>query len=469
VTKKVGNKDFLATTIIVVILGVAAIVTALVIKARAPKDDGSYVPREVEITPEIELLQEYVRLRTTAGHELEGAEFLRNILTKNGIESTIIESAPGRANLYARIRGESESGGLLLLHHIDVMPADPAKWSEPPFAANITNSTLYGRGTLDIKGIGICHLAAFLDVAKSGRTPKHDLVFLAVADEEGGSHLGMEWLVRNRPELFQGIGFAITEGGITEVVREKLKYFAVQNGEKIFFGFQLHGKAKEDVDAAKKDLQADFDKKVPDRIIPDVRQYFSAIAPSRLVGGDILADIDASVANGKFGELDANYRMLTQNNLLVGDVVEHDGSWDATGTASILPDEDPHRFAEKLQQRVAKYDVGLDTHSYSIDRPTGISPTDTPFFRVVADAVHSEYGADVTVGPYIFPRGGTDCRFLRSSGIDCYGVVPFLMDFYQSQTIHHQDERVRLDWYVEGVELTRDLVERYEFGDPAAR
>ncbi len=189
-------------------------------EAMNPLQEMTYIPKAVPLTAEARLLQEYVRIDTTnpPGNETAGARWLGTILQKNGVPFEIIESEPGRGNLYARIPGRSHDGALLLLHHIDVMPADAAGWKRPPFSGAVDLDTMYGRGTLDMKGIGICELAAFLDVAHAKRPPEHDVVFLAVADEERGGAKGMHWLLDHRPELFAGVRYVLNEGGLTEMV-----------------------------------------------------------------------------------------------------------------------------------------------------------------------------------------------------------------------------------------------------------
>jgi len=145
-----------------------------------------WIPKPATITPAVALLQQYVRIDTSnpPGNELAGARFLAGILEKNGVRAEIIESAPGRASVYARIAGRQHGNGLLLLNHIDVVPATKNGWTRPPFAGEVFLNQLYGRGTLDMKGIAICELLAFAEIARTHRTPERDLVFLATPDEE---------------------------------------------------------------------------------------------------------------------------------------------------------------------------------------------------------------------------------------------------------------------------------------------
>src|SRR2546423_6666956 len=175
-------------------------------RTKSEIDSQLYIPRKERITPEIRLLQEYVRIDTTnpPGRELAAARFLANLLQQAGVPAEVIESAPGRGNVYARLKGKRSGEGLLLLNHMDVMPADPREWRHPPFRADIDLNQLWGRGSLDMKSIGLCELDGFLTVARTHRMPERDLVFLGVADEERGGKFGTEWLLQHPPDILQG-------------------------------------------------------------------------------------------------------------------------------------------------------------------------------------------------------------------------------------------------------------------------
>jgi len=211
----------------------AVIIGGLVVYNRTVEDDVNsqlWIPRAIKMTPEIARLQEYVRIDTSKNNEIDGARYLAAILARQKIPAEIIESAPGRANLYARIKGKHDGDALLLLNHIDVVAAPPQGWSHPPFAAEAQLNFIWGRGTLDMKGIAVCQLEAFLDVARSGRVPERDLVFLATADEENDGVLGVRWLLEHRPDLFHGVRYALNEGGVTETLQERVSYFGIETG-----------------------------------------------------------------------------------------------------------------------------------------------------------------------------------------------------------------------------------------------
>ncbi|HEX7155221.1 MAG TPA: M20/M25/M40 family metallo-hydrolase [Thermoanaerobaculia bacterium] len=413
----------------------------------------TYIPKKEKITPEILLLQEYLRIDTTAGNEIAGARWLMAQLAKHGIPAELIVSGPGRGNVYARLEGRrSDGAGLMLLHHIDVVPAGPVEWKHPPYAAEIYQNQLYGRGALDMKGIGLCQLLAFIEVAKSGRTPEHDLVFLATADEEQGSALGMQWLLANRPDLFAGVRYVLNEGGITEMQAEEVDYFGIEIGTKQPLELALHG-TREQLLAARLALEPLFGSNRPERILPEVRAFLHDIAPSRTLFGDMLADLDGTIASGRFWELPKGYRELTQN--IVWADVPAEGRMKVVGV--LLPDEDAGTHIRRIEERVAG--TGVRTEVVFRDGPIPFSPADTPLFRIIAAEAKKEYGAPS--GRMVLHGSTNDSRFLRRKGLICYGVWPFPVDFFQTESIHRSDERIRLDWFMQGVGLMKRVVRQY--------
>lgn len=459
--KKLGNKDFILTAFGVVVVAALMIGAAVYLNSQAPADDGSYVPGETAITPDIELLRDYVRIDTTAGKEIDGARFLFEYLERQSIPAEMIESAPGRANVYARIEGREPGGALMLLSHIDVVRADPEKWSYPPFEAEVALDRVWGRGTLDMKGTAITQLLAFVDVAESGQQPAHDLIFLATADEESGSALGVPWLIANRPDIFEGTRFVITEGGLTETVREKLVYFAVETGSKNIVRLRVNSPRREDLERFRAQmLEWDIEPKI-ERLLPGVDEYFRAIAPRRTKGGEILADVRKAESEGRLDQLGENYLELMQNHAIVRDEVEPvDGGYTLRIYLSLLPDEDPAEPLARIRELLPR-DAEMLVEFMTFPQPSRLSPTDTPLFRELEEEVKETWGEQTRVGPHVMLAQTTDCRFLRSEEIDCYGLWPFQVTFFESQGIHGVDERLKLSWFVEGVEFMKDLVRRY--------
>jgi hypothetical protein len=157
---------------------------------------------------------DYIRLNTTnpPGNEVLTMRFLARILQQEGIPFDTALSAPGRGNIWARLKGGSKPA-LVLLHHMDVVPADPKYWDADPFAATLKNGEIWGRGTLDTKTLGILELESFLALHRAHVPLDRDVIFMATADEEAGGIYGAQWVVQHHPEAFRGAGFVINEGG----------------------------------------------------------------------------------------------------------------------------------------------------------------------------------------------------------------------------------------------------------------
>jgi acetylornithine deacetylase/succinyl-diaminopimelate desuccinylase-like protein len=422
-----------------------------------------WIPKPTRITPEIERLQQYVRIDTSKKNEIDGAKFLAAILAKDGVRAEIIESAPGRANLYARIKGKRDGEGLLLLNHIDVVAAPPAGWSHPPFAAEARFNLIWGRGTLDMKGIAVCELEAFLDVARTGRVPERDIIFLATADEENDGVMGVGWLMQHRPDVFHGVRYAINEGGITETLQERISYFGIETGTKMTCRVRLHAPSREVLQRARVALEPHVTPPDPERILPEVKEFLHDIAPMRIEQEARLDDIDRTVAEGKFWLVGLGYRELTQNVMWLGGIEREANGFVMPVNLFNLPDEIPEMRVELLRNEVAP--LGVTVEVVKLNGPAPITPRNTPMWTLLSQAIGRQYGSGFRIGSEILSASYNDSRYLRAHGIDAYGIWPFPVDFYQTEGIHGIDERIRADWFMQGVEMTKSLVRSYAF-DP---
>ena len=165
-------------------------------------------------TEAVALLRELIRVDTSnpPGNETAAAELLRDYLVRHGIECELVARKPGRANLVARIPGGS-GPSLALTGHTDVVPADARDWRHPPFSGDLDDDGyIWGRGAVDMKSHTATNAVAMATLAREGFRPSGDLLLIAQADEEDGSEaVGMQWLVRERPDLAPDM--AIDEGG----------------------------------------------------------------------------------------------------------------------------------------------------------------------------------------------------------------------------------------------------------------
>src|SRR5437763_5227196 len=156
-----------------------------------------------------------IRLDTTnpPGNETAAAELLRDYLEPHGVVCELYARTPERANLVARIAGTGDGPSLLLLGHTDVVLADAAEWSVPPFSGHVAHGDVWGRGALDMKSQVAANAVAIASLAREGFRPSGDLIFAATADEEGGgAYVGLNWLCEAHPDAVR-CDFAINEGG----------------------------------------------------------------------------------------------------------------------------------------------------------------------------------------------------------------------------------------------------------------
>ena len=458
--KRRHRNERIAAAIVIVI---AAAITAGVVRwsereREALERDRRYVPKTTAITPEIRLLQEYVRIDTsTPAGSAAGARWLAAWLRKNGVAAEIIESAPGRLNVYARIRGRNRGGALLLFNHIDVVPAG-ADWKAPPFDGFIGLNMMYGRGTLDMKALALCQMLVFAEIARSGRPPAHDLVFLATADEETGSEYGMRWIIAHRPDVLEGVQLGITEGGVTELMTERMTYFGIEVGGKQQVVFTVTGDDLASMQKARIALEPLMFPREPQRVLPIIRRYFQQLAPTRVAFKPLLADIDRAITEGEFWRLPTPYRDLTQNTLWVTGPARSGDRWSMTIRQANLPDELPDARIASIMNVVEPYGLRLGSVLQK-EGPMPVSADDTPLFAMLVREAERRY--KVRAGLHILYRSASDSRFLRPLGITCYGVSPYPVDFFQSLSIHGADERIRLDYFMDGVGYMRNVVKEW--------
>jgi acetylornithine deacetylase/succinyl-diaminopimelate desuccinylase-like protein len=422
---------------------------------RQLQSDTRYIPGPARITPEVLLLRDFVRIDTShpAG-VAAGARWIAGFLRGHGIQAELIESAPGRLNVYARIRGKNRGEGLLLFNHIDVVPPGDG-WRLPPFAGGVSGDVMIGRGTLDMKALTICQLLAFVDIARRGDPPEHDLAFLATADEETGSEYGMQWIIAHRPDVLDGLRFGLTEGGVTEMMTQRMTYFGIEVGGKQFVELTVTGPV-ESLRQARFALEPWIFSRRPERILPAVRQYFRDVAPTRMAYGPYLADIDKTIRDGEFWRLPAPYRDLTQNSLWAGAPETYQERWQMLIRMTNLPDEEPQARIDWLAGQLAPYGVRVDRILDVQKSATLPSPSDNRLFSLLRGEAERRYG--VPAGVLVLYRSATDARFLRQIGMHCYGVSPYPVDYFQSLSIHHPNERIRLDGFLAGIDYMKSVV-----------
>ncbi|MDG1119691.1 MAG: M20/M25/M40 family metallo-hydrolase, partial [SAR86 cluster bacterium] len=235
-------------------------------------------------TEAVEWLKAYLKIETVnpPGNESRAVDYIANIFEQEGIEFNSAESAPGRGNIWARIEG-GDKPALVLLHHSDVVPANEKYWDFDPFSGEIKDGYILGRGALDMKGTGISHLANFINLHRQGKKLNRDVIFIGAADEESGGNFGVGWLVKNHPEIFEGAGLLLNEGGSGYKSNDSI-VFSVEITQKVPVWLRLtaidtpgHGsspRSTSSVSRVVKALNIIWNNPFPPRIIPEVEKVF---------------------------------------------------------------------------------------------------------------------------------------------------------------------------------------------------
>jgi acetylornithine deacetylase/succinyl-diaminopimelate desuccinylase-like protein len=418
--------------------------------------------------------QEYLRLNTVnpPGNEIAGAEFFRRIFQAEGIPFEIVESAPGRANIRAWLDGGPEPA-LVLLHHMDVVPADPRFWETDPLAGERRGDFLYGRGALDTKTLGILHLQAFLDLHRSGRRLRRPVLFIATADEEAGGMFGAGWLVQNRPEWFRNVGLLLNEGGNGTDQGGK-HIFEIEVTQKVPLWIRLmargepgHGslpRVSSAVNTLIRGLERLRSHAFTPRIVPAVDNYLKARAAAGIGPfADRLASPAAAVRDAAF-----MLRLQTENPFLAAitrntcSITRLEGSSkinvvppqaSAEIDCRLLPDQDPGLFLQELARILDEPDISIEKiMAFS----PAVSPTDTEPFRTL-ERITREYFAAATILPSV-QTGFTDSHFFRDLGIASYGYSPLLIPAADAAGVHGNNERIAVANIRRGVVVMRAVV-----------
>ncbi len=418
-------------------------------------------------------LQQYIQINTInpPGNEIAGARFLAAILETEGIPYEIVESAPGRGNIWARLAG-GDAPSLVLLHHIDVVPADPTYWTTDPLSGEIRDGVLHGRGALDTKGLGIVHLAAFLGLHRSGVALDRDVIFMATADEEAGGHFGVGWLVEHRPELFRDVGYVLNEGGGGSVVDGRVQV-SVEVTQKVPYWLRLtsigqpgHG-SRPQVATSVTHLVAALDRlrehEFETRVVPAVDMYFRGLAAAMPPKWQSrYADMGSALREpGVAAELlrdHASHYGLTRNTCSITRLGASDKinvvpteAW-AELDCRLLPDQDPDEFLAELGG-VLGHDVGVET---MMGFTAAASSAETGLFRTIEDVTRTHF-PDASVVPSVV-AGFTDSHFLRDLGITAYGYNPFAVPREDSAGVHGNNERLSVENIRRGVVVMLDVV-----------
>lgn len=408
----------------------------------------------------VEICSDLIRIDTSnygdgsGPGERKAAELVAALLAEVGLTTELLESEPGRASVVARIAGADPSRPALLVHgHLDVVPARAADWTVDPFAAEVEDGCLWGRGAVDMKDMDAMILASVRELVRSGRKPPRDLVVAFLADEEAGGTYGARYLVDTRPDLFEGVSEAVSEVGGFSVTLQGRRTYLLQTAEKGLHWLRLvaHGRAGHgsqiNTDNAVTRLCAAVARigahPWPLEVTATVRAFLDGI--EEITGARLPADDpDALVRTlGTTANFVGATLRNTSNPTLLDAGYKHNV---IPGTATALVD---CRFLPGREDDLLATVRELAGNGVDVETVHRAVALDTPFSGALVEAMVAALEAEdpgSAVLPYCL-SGGTDNKSFSDLGITGYGFAPLRLphglDF--AGMFHGVDERVPLD------------------------
>lgn len=451
--------------------------------ASAPSHSSSAGDADALSREALVWLAQLIRIDTSnpPGNEQAAAKYIAGILEKEGIAPELLEVAPGRSAVVARLRSSAISDparALLLVAHLDVVGAERARWSVDPFGAVMKEGYIYGRGALDDKSMLAANLAAMVALKRSNARLNRDVIFLATDDEEGGGDASIRTLITKFWNKFAA-GYALNEGG--EVVSKggKVQYVAVQASEKVTVNVAVVAKGPSGhasiptKDNAVIHLAAAVAKiggySAPAHFTTVVRRYFEGLAA---VSDDEIAKWMRSLDSADRGE--HAQRVIADANPQWGAMM-HDSIAPTMLSAGVRPNVIPGEARAMLNIRLLPgdtIDVLLGALAKLVNDPqvrfeiqpnAGLAaPTsslESDFYAVIAKVASQEFGG-APVLPYQ-STWATDSSQLRLHNVQAYGLWPFPVTDEDLTRMHGDDERLSVASFNKGIELLLHIVSEF--------
>ncbi|HVM96282.1 MAG TPA: M20/M25/M40 family metallo-hydrolase [Candidatus Acidoferrales bacterium] len=444
-------------------------VAALATSARAVDIDWAKVEGEAT-----NFLSDYVKVDTTnpPGNEIAAARFLADRFASSGIAAEVFESEPGRGSVIARVAGTGGARPLILLNHLDVVPANPTEWESPPFSGTVRNGAVYGRGTLDCKGVGTVDAMVLMLLKREEIALKRDVIFLGTADEETGGKLGAGWMVDHHLDKLGDAEFLLNEGGHIHTGTNGKKAYEVAVSEKTPCWLRLtatgkpgHGSAPPrvtSVTALVRALERLAAYKAPILVTPEVQSYYAALAPMQSDDQrNHFADLRGALKNDVFRQHflgDAHNAAMVQNTLTptVLTAGQKTNVIPKTATAELdcrlLPGQNPADFLKKVTEVIDDPSIQIET---LLNFPPSASPTDTALYRTLQRMAERDRSAVV---PSVL-TGFTDSHYFRDKGIVSYGFLPFTLNDEDTLGEHGLNEHLATEQLREGTRRLIDLLQ----------
>jgi acetylornithine deacetylase/succinyl-diaminopimelate desuccinylase-like protein len=423
----------------------------------------------------VQILQDLIRCESVndgtgrGKGERQAAEYVAEKLTEVGLEAEIFESAPNRASVIARMEGTDPSRDAFLLHHhLDVVPAEPKEWTYDPFAGELADGCVWGRGAIDMLDMNAMTLAIVRDRMRTGRRPPRDLVLAFLADEEAGGVFGAHWLVDTKKHLFDGVTEAIGEvGGFSLTVNDDLRLYLIEVAQKGIAWMRLtaqgragHGSMINEDNAVTQLAEAvarlgrhEF----PIHITKTVRAFFDQVSEAFGIELDP-NDMEETLAKlGPMARIIGATLRNTANPTMLEAGYKHNvipQYAHANIDGRFLPgfEEEFEReldavLGPTITREYVQHDIAVETEF------------EGALVEAMAASLKAEDPGAQTI-PYTL-SGGTDAKSFSLLGIRCFGFAPLRLpaDLDFSGMFHGVDERVPVESLQFGVRVLDRLID----------
>jgi len=427
-------------------------------------------------TEAADLLTREIRINTTnpPGDELSAAKLLKEKFLADGIPATVWEPYPGRGIVAARMHGAGgRAPALVLLSHLDVVPANPKEWQVPPFAGEVKDGAVWGRGALDDKGPGVIELMAMLAIKRAGVLLDRDVIFIATGDEEEGGRKGAGWMVEHQAGIFADAKYLLNEGGGISVRPNGKIAYDVSITEKTPLWLRLtasgnegHGAVPPEQTAVARLVQAlqnVIAYRAQIRVIDQVRDYFRDLG--KLDGGPPeFQDLARSLrTNPDFAH---KFLAVPRQNAAVRDTFtptvlsasDKTNVIPASATAEIdgriLPGDNPQTDIANLRKAIGDNSIKTEV---ILNFPSVSSPAKSHLMTAIDQLASSEHA---TVIPMMI-AGFTDSHYFRQKGLIAYGFIPIQAAPEEEKGVHGINERIQIKELTDGLQRMVKLLEDF--------
>ena len=421
-----------------------------------------------------DLLSNYIKIDTTnpPGNELGAARMLKEKFLTDGIPATTWEPQHGRGIVAARLRGIGKHNkAIILLSHMDVVPADPKEWEVPPFSGTVKDGKIWGRGAIDDKGPGVIELMAMLAIKRAGILLNRDVLFIATGDEEEGGRNGAGWFVDHASSVFSDAGFLINEGGgIRGLADNKRTAYVVSVTEKtpLWLKLTASGPAGHASDPPMETAVTRLvralgrlnEYKTPIHVIGPVSSYYHAMAELDH-GPKQMLDLDAALKDPEFlkkfvSDPSQNARVRDTITPTVLSASQKTNVISETAYAEVdcrlLPGSDPKTVIADIKKAIGDDTIKIDQ---LLNFPPISSPSRSPLMTAIETLARVHDQAPVVPSMVI---GFTDSHYFRQKKIISYGFIPVEVTSAEGKGVHGINERIGVKELAEGIKRMVDLL-----------